>query len=204
MFQIEQELYENGHRYIACIDEVGRGCLYGEVVAAAIILPPFYTIEGSGDSKKLSAKKRALLYNYIINNSLGVGFGSVNAQIVDRINIKQATRLAMKKALENLLANLKESIMPSIVLIDAETIETNIAQRSIINGDNLVHGIGAASIVAKVYRDRLCVEWDKFHPGYDLLNNKGYGTKTHIQAIRELGPTVNHRKTFIKKILEGK
>ena len=204
MFQIEQGLYEKGHRHIACIDEVGRGCLYGEVVAAAIILPPFYTIEGSKDSKKLSPKKRELLYDYIVNNSLGVGFGSVNAQIVDKINIKQATRLAMKKALENLLANLKDNIVPSIVLIDAETIETNIPQRSIIDGDNLVHGIGAASIVAKVYRDRLCIEWNKTDPGYDLHKNKGYGTKAHIQAIRELGPTVNHRKTFIKKILEGK
>lgn len=204
MFQIEQELYKNGHKYIACIDEVGRGCLYGEVVAAAIILPPLYTIEGSKDSKKLSPKKREFLYNYIIKDSIGFGLGCVSSDIIDKINIKQATRLAMKKALENLIYNLKDNIVPSIVLIDAETIETNIKQRSIIDGDNLVHGIGAASIVAKVYRDRLCIDWDKIHPGYDLYKNKGYGTKTHIQAIKELGATAYHRKTFIKKILEGK
>lgn len=204
MFEIEQELYENGHKYIACIDEVGRGCLYGEVVAAAIILPPFYSIEGCKDSKKLSSKKRELLYDYILNNSLGFGIARVSSQIIDIINIKQATRLAMKNALENLILNLKEDILPSIVLIDAETIETNIPQKSIIDGDNIVHGIGAASIVAKVYRDRLCLEWDKIYPGYDLHKNKGYGTKTHIEAIKELGPTENHRKTFIKKILEGK
>jgi len=204
LFEIELELYENGHRYIACIDEVGRGCLYGEVIAAAIILPPFYSIEGSKDSKKLSPKKREFLYDYILKNSLGIGIGSVNSQIIDKINIKQATRLAMKKALENLISNLKYNIEPSIVLIDAETIDTNIPQRSIINGDNLVHGIGAASVVAKVYRDRLCKDWDKIHPGYDLCKNKGYGTKTHIQSLKCLGPTLDHRKTFIKKILEGK
>ena len=204
MYQIEENLYNNSHKYIACIDEVGRGCLYGEVVACAIILPAFYSIEGCKDSKKLSPKKREFLYEYIIKNSIGVGIACVDSRIIDQINIKQATRLAMKRALENLINDLKDDIKPSIVLIDAENIETNIPQMSIIDGDNLVHGISAASIVAKVYRDRLCIEWDKTHPGYDLHKNKGYGTKAHMLALKELGPTINHRKTFIKKILEGK
>lgn len=204
LYQIEENLYSNAHKYIACIDEVGRGCLYGEVIAAAIILPAFYSIEGCKDSKKLSSKKREFLYDYIINNSIGIGIGSVSSEIIDKINIKQATRLAMKRALKNLTNNLPNNIEPSIVLIDAETIETDLPQMNIIDGDNLIHGIAAASVVAKVYRDRLCIEWDKIHPGYDLHKNKGYGTKTHIKAIRELGPTINHRNTFIKKVLEGK
>lgn len=203
LFEIELDLYNKKHKYIACIDEVGRGCLYGEVVACALILPPYYNILGTKDSKKLSEKKRKFLYEYIVHNSIGLGLACVSPQVIDQINIKEATRLAMKNALENLIINLKSDIRPSMVLIDAETIDTNIPQMNLIKGDDLVHGISAASIVAKVYRDNLCLKWDKENPGYDLANNKGYGTKNHISALNELGPSINHRRTFIKKILEG-
>lgn len=203
MYEIEQKLYKKGHKYIACIDEVGRGCLYGDVVAGAVILPPSFTLEGVKDSKKLSEKKREKQYNLIKQEAIAYGFGQVSPDVIDKINIKQATKLAMKLALENLKNNEGTKIIPSFVLVDAETIDTDISQSSIINGDNLVHGISAASILAKVYRDTMCKEWDKIHPGYDLAKNKGYGTKAHRDALLKLGPTDKHRKTFIRKIMEG-
>lgn len=204
MFDIESRLFDKGHRYIACIDEVGRGCLFGDVVACAIVLPPRYVIEGVKDSKKLSPKKRELLYDYIIYDSVAVGIGRVEPDIIDLINIKEATRLAMKKALDNMADKDGNHIIPGQILIDAERIQTDIPQVGIINGDNIVHGIAAASIVAKVFRDRLCLEWDKAHPGFDIAGNKGYGTAKHIKALQEIGPTHLHRRSFISRILEGK
>jgi len=203
LFEIEQELYFRGHRHIACIDEVGRGCLYGDVVAGAVILPPGFTIDGVKDSKKLSEKKREKLFDIIREEAVAYGFGVVSPDVIDKINIKQATRLAMKLALENLRDKEGKRITPSYVLVDAEVIDSKIPQKAVIDGDNLVHGISAASIIAKVYRDRMCQEWDMVHPGYDLAKNKGYGTKFHREALVELGPTNKHRMTFLKNILKG-
>lgn len=204
MFDLERNLYDQGHRYIACIDEVGRGCLFGDVVACAIILPVRYTIEGVKDSKKLSPSKRDKLYDYILRDAIAVGIGRVEPEIIDNINIKEATRLAMKLALQSMQDKLGYRITPTKILIDAEKIETDIPQLGIIDGDNLVHGISAASIVAKVFRDRLCIKWDMDYPGYDLANNKGYGTSKHINALIEKGPVQLHRKSFISRIMEGK
>lgn len=204
MFDIERRLYDEGHRYVACIDEVGRGCLFGDVVACAIILPPRYIIEGVRDSKKLSPSKRELLYDYILNDSIAVGIGRIEPHVIDRINIKEATRLAMKQALDNMTGKDGKQIIPSHILIDAERIQTDIPQSGIIDGDNIVHGISAASIIAKVFRDRLCISWDRVYPGYDIAGSKGYGTARHIQALLEIGPTQLHRKSFISKIMEGK
>ncbi len=204
MFDLERNLYDQGHRYIACIDEVGRGCLFGDVVACAIILPVRYTIEGVKDSKKLSPSKRDKLYDYILRDAIAVGIGRVEPEIIDNINIKEATRLAMKLALQSMQDKLGNRITPTKILIDAEKIETDIPQLGIIDGDNLVHGISAASIVAKVFRDRLCIKWDMDYPGYDLANNKGYGTSKHINALIEKGPVQLHRKSFISRIMEGK
>lgn len=204
MFDLERNLYDQGHRYIACIDEVGRGCLFGDVVACAIILPVRYTIEGVKDSKKLSPSKRDKLYDYILRDAIAVGIGRVEPEIIDNINIKEATRLAMKLALQSMQDKLGYRITPTKILIDAEKIDTDIPQLGIIDGDNLVHGISAASIVAKVFRDRLCIKWDMDYPGYDLANNKGYGTSKHINALIEKGPVQLHRKSFISRIMEGK
>lgn len=204
MFDIEQDLYISGHKLIACVDEVGRGCLYGDVVAGAVILPPMYTIDGVKDSKKLSEKKRELYHDAIKNDAIAWGIGVVGPETIDRINIKQATRLAMKLALQNLKDVNGNSVSPTFVLIDAEQIDTEIPQKSVIDGDNLVHGISAASILAKVYRDRMCLQWDQLHQGYDIAKNKGYGTKAHREALLKSGYTDKHRKSFIKKIMEGK
>lgn len=203
MFEIENRLFEEGHKVIACIDEVGRGCLFGDVVACALSLPPRFTIDGVKDSKKLTEKKRELLYDYILNDALAVGIGIVSSEIIDKINIKQATRLAMKKALESMYDKEGNIISSSLVLIDAEKIEINTPQLGIIDGDNLVHGISAASIVAKVYRDRMCYQWDKEYPEYGIAKNKGYGTRLHIEALKKYGPTKLHRRSFITKIMEG-
>jgi len=204
VFEIERRLYDEGHRFVACIDEVGRGCLFGDVVACAIILPHRYTIDGVRDSKKLSPSKREKLNGYILHDSIAVGLGRITPAVIDRVNIKEATRLAMKQALDNLTDKDGKRIIPSYVLIDAERIQTDIPQLGIIDGDNIVHGISAASIVAKVFRDSLCISWDKAYPGYDIAGNKGYGTAKHIQALLEIGPAELHRKSFISKIMEGK
>jgi len=203
LFEIEQKLFFEGHKLVACIDEVGRGCLYGDVVAGAVILPAGFTIDGVKDSKKLSEKKRENLFEIIKSESVAYGFGVVGPEVIDKINIRQATRLAMKLALNNLRDRDGNRITPSYVLVDAEDVDTNIPQKAVIDGDNLVHGISAASILAKVYRDRMCQEWDMVHPGYDLAKNKGYGTKNHRDALVELGPTNRHRMTFLKNILRG-
>lgn len=200
MLELENSIYKNGFRHIACIDEVGRGCLFGDVVACAIIMPQDLVIEGVKDSKKLSHKKREKLYDKILENALAIGIGRVDASIIDQINIKQSTRLAMKFAVENLRNPLGESIIPDYILIDAEEINIKIPQESIIKGDDKSHGIACASIVAKVYRDRLCLEWDKEFPVYNIAQHKGYGTKEHRDRISEYGPSYLHRQTFLKNI----
>ncbi len=200
MLTLENIIYEKGFKYIACIDEVGRGCLFGDVVACAIIMPKGLLIEGVKDSKKLSPKRRDILYDIILDNATAIGIGRVASSIIDEINIKQSTRLAMKFAVENLKNRSGDSIVPNYILIDAEEINTNIPQDGIIKGDDKSHGIACASIVAKVYRDRLCLEWDKKFPVYNIAQHKGYGTKEHRDKISEYGPTDLHRHTFLKNI----
>lgn len=204
MLEIEKELWDKGYNYIACIDEVGRGCLLGDVVVCAIIMNKGDLIEGVKDSKKLSQKKRENLYDNIIERAVGVGIGRVDAATVDKINIKNATLLAMEKAIENIKDKEGNSLKPDYVLIDAEKLNIDIPQTSIVKGDEKCHGIASASIIAKVYRDRLCIDWDEEYPGYGIAKHKGYGTKQHREMILEHGPTPIHRKTFLTKILSQK
>ena len=204
MFQIEERISNMGYKYIACIDEVGRGCLAGDVVACAIIMPRNLFIDGVKDSKKLTEKKREALYEKIISNSIAWGIGRVSPTIIDEINIKESTRLAMKEAVNNLIDKEGNQILPDFLLIDAEKIDLDIDQESIIKGDEKSFGIACASIVAKVYMDRLCIQWDNEFPGYNLKKHKGYGTKEHRELIKSLGPSPIHRNTFLKKILNTK
>lgn len=201
MNNIEEEIYNLGYKSIAFIDEVGRGCLMGDVLACAIILPRAIEIPGVKDSKKLSEKKRNYLYDKIYESAIGVGIGRVNSKIIDMINIKEATRLAMKLAVENIVDESGKTILPDFLLIDAEKIDLRIEQKSLIKGDDLSHGIACASIIAKVTRDRLCMEWEEEYPGYNIKQHKGYGTKEHRENIKILGASEIHRNTFLKNIL---
>jgi len=191
--------YENQYseyEYICGIDEVGRGPFAGPVIACAIILPKDCDILYINDSKQLSEKKREELYDEIISKAVAFGIGSVPPEQIDDMNILQATYEAMRKAISNL------PITPDILLNDAVTIPgVNIKQVPIIKGDAKSISIAAASIVAKVTRDRLMVAYDKIFPGYDLAGNKGYGSAKHIEAIKELGLTPIHRKSFVKNIV---
>lgn len=180
---------------IAGIDEVGRGCLFGDVIAAAVVLPQGLVIEGINDSKKLSAKKRDALYDQIMEEALAVGIGCVDAETIDRINIKQAARLAMKMALEQL------AVTPQFLLVDAEKVDCDIPQLAIIKGDANSQSIAAASIVAKVTRDRLCEgAWNEAYPEYGIAIHKGYATKLHREQLGILGPTPLHRRSFLRNI----
>ena len=190
MKEFETELYNNGINFIAGIDEVGRGTLVGPVVTAAVILPKDFYDERINDSKKLTEKKRELLYDVIMENAISVGIGISSEDVIDEINILNATKRAMLEAVNNL------SVKPEHLLIDAVKLNTDIPQTSIIKGDAKSESIAAASIIAKVTRDRMMVELDKLHPEYDFKHNKGYGTKKHIEAIRKYGIIKEHRKTF--------
>lgn len=201
MLEIEQELWDKGYKYLACIDEVGRGCLAGSVVACAIVMPPGLLIDGVKDSKQLTPKKREKLFDIIKENAVAVGIGEMDCKIIDNINIKRATQLAMIQAVKNLKDIDGNKITPDYLLIDAEKLDVKVPQMNIIKGDAKCHGIAAASIIAKVTRDRQMDEVDKFYPEYKLAKNKGYGTKEHINALLECGPSEIHRKTFLKKIL---
>ncbi len=190
MKEFETELYNKGINFIAGIDEVGRGPLVGPVVTAAVILPKDFYDERINDSKKLTEKKRELLYDVIMENAISVGIGISSEDVIDEINILNATKRAMLEAVNNL------SVKPEHLLIDAVKLDTDIPQTSIIKGDAKSESIAAASIIAKVTRDRMMVELDKIHPEYDFKHNKGYGTKKHIEAIRKYGIIKEHRKTF--------
>ncbi len=202
MLELEKELWNSGYKNIACIDEVGRGCLAGDVVACAIILPINLLIEGVKDSKKLTPKKRENLYEIIYKNATAVGIGSVDSKTIDSINIKNSTITAMEKAIEGLKDREGKHVVPDFVLIDAEKLTIDIPQMSIIKGDEKCHGIAAASIVAKVHRDRRCErEWSHKYPEYGFEKHKGYGTKAHIEAIKKYGPCAIHRESFLKNII---
>ncbi len=191
VMSVYEEEYKD-YRYICGIDEVGRGPLAGPVVAGAVILSKDYTILYLNDSKKLSEKKREMLYDEIMEHAAAVGIGMADPECIDEINILQATYKAMRLAIKNL------GVRPDILLNDAVTIpEVDIPQVPIIKGDAKSVSIAAASIVAKVTRDRMMKEYDKVYPGYDFASNKGYGTKAHIAGLKELGATPIHRVTFI-------
>lgn len=195
LLKYERE-YGASYQHIAGIDEVGRGCLFGDVVASAVILPQQLVLQDVNDSKKLSAKKRDQLYDIIMDQALAVGIGYVDAATIDRINIKQATRLAMKQAVEGL------AVPADFLLIDAEKVDVPIPQLSVIKGDATSQSIAAASIIAKVTRDRLCQgEWDARYPEYGIAIHKGYGTKFHREQILALGPTPLHRRSFMRNLL---
>lgn len=198
---IEREYSEKGYAYVAGVDEVGRGPLAGPVVCAAVILPlaDEEALAGINDSKKLSAKKRELLAEKIKHVALSYQICEVDEKVIDSVNILQATRLCMKRAVEGL------SLRPDFVLTDGNmTLDIGIPQKSIIKGDQAVCSIGAASILAKVYRDALMCEYAKQYPWYGFERNAGYGTAQHIQAIREVGICPIHRKTFITKFWDGR
>lgn len=195
MLEYEQELWGQGKQRIAGVDEVGRGCLFGDVVAAAVILPQGLVLEDVNDSKKLSVKKREALYDTIWDEALAVGIGVVDVPTIERINIKQASRLAMKMAVESL------GIEPDFLLVDAEKVDVPREQLAVIHGDALSQSIAAASIIAKVTRDRMCLKWDAEFPEYGIAIHKGYATKMHREAINEFGPSRMHRKTFLSKIV---
>lgn len=190
MLEYETELYKKGLTLICGVDEVGRGPLIGPVVAAAVILPTNYFHEDIKDSKKLTEKKREKLYDIIIKDAISIGIGIVDESEIDKINIYEATKVAMKTAINNL------KIKPEHILIDAMKLDLNIPSTSIIKGDAKSESIAAASIIAKVTRDRMLDEMDKEYPMYDLKHNKGYGTKKHLEALKKHGPCVHHRKTF--------
>ena len=195
----QMSVYEEEYsmcQYICGIDEVGRGPLAGPVVAGAVILPKDEPILYLNDSKKLSEKKREALYDEIMEKALATGIGIVSPARIDEINILQATYEAMRQA----IAKLK--VRPDLLLNDAVTIpEVDIPQVPIIKGDAKSVSIAAASIIAKVTRDRLMMEYDEVLPGYDFASNKGYGTKAHIAGLKELGPSPIHRATFIKNFV---
>lgn len=188
---------EYAHCGLICgIDEVGRGPLAGPVVAGAVILPKDEQILYLNDSKKLSEKKREELYDVIMEKAVATGIGIIGPARIDEINILQATYEAMRMAIGNL------QVQPGILLNDAVTIpQVTIPQVPIIKGDAKSVSIAAASILAKVTRDRLMVEYDKVLPGYDFAGNKGYGSAAHIEALKKLGPTPIHRKSFIKNFV---
>ena len=192
--KVYEKEYES-HGWICGIDEVGRGPLCGPVVASAVILPKDCQILYLNDSKKLSEKKREELYDVIMEQAIAVGVGMASPQRIDEINILQATYEAMRQAISSL------KVKPAVLLNDAVTIPgVEIPQIPIIKGDAKSVSIAAASIIAKVTRDRMMVEYDRMYPGYDLGSNKGYGTKVHMEALKTVGPCEIHRKTFIKNI----
>lgn len=181
-----------GYRRIAGIDEAGRGPLAGPVVAAAVILPTRCRIAGVDDSKQLSEEARDRLYAAILQRAVGLGIGSADVGEIDRLNILQATRLAMRRAIEQLVP------LPDYLLVDAVTLPgVRISMRPIIKGDSLSLSIAAASIIAKVTRDRLMVKYDALFPEYDFLSHKGYGTPGHLQRLARHGPCPIHRRTFM-------
>ncbi|HHT7802936.1 TPA: ribonuclease HII [Streptococcus suis] len=190
MLSYEKNLYENGVEFIAGIDEVGRGPLAGPVVAAAVILPKGCKIRHLNDSKKIPKAKHQAIYEEVMERAVAVGIGVMDNHIIDRVNIYEATKLAMLEALGKL------DQQPQHLLIDAMTLDTPIPQTSIIKGDANSLSIAAASIVAKVTRDQMMADYDRQFPGYGFAQNAGYGTVEHLQGLAKHGVTPIHRRTF--------
>lgn len=191
LLKYEKALYKNGVKLIAGVDEVGRGPLVGPVVAAAVILPINYHLDGLNDSKKLTEKKRERFYDILMQEAVAIGIGEASAKEIDEINIYQASKLAMMRALKNL------KIKPEHVLVDAMPLkEIDIPSTSIIHGDALSLSIAAASVIAKVTRDRMMIELDKKYPKYGFAQHKGYPTKKHLEVLQKYGVLDNYRFTY--------
>ena len=205
--KIEEEIYLKGAQSIAGIDEAGRGPLAGPVVVACVVMPRDSMIEGVNDSKKVSEKKREKLYDEIIQEAIAYGVGIISQEEIDKINILNATKEGLILAIKEMEKDLKEKQRgfekPEIILVDALTkIDTDhIPYRSIIKGDAKSYSIAAASIIAKVTRDRIMREWDEVYPMYGFAKHKGYGTASHIAAIKEYGLCPLHRRSFVKNIV---
>ena len=192
----ERELLSRGYKLIAGVDEVGRGPLAGPVVTAAVIMPTDDIIEGVDDSKKLSEKKREKLAELIKSKAIAYSVARIESDEIDEINILNAVKKCMYNAVKSL------TIMPDITLVDGVDLHLPIPAEYVVKGDALSYSIGCASIVAKVYRDNLMKEYAKEYPEYGFEKHKGYGTKNHIETIKEIGPCKLHRKTFIKNFWE--
>ncbi|VTS14657.1 ribonuclease HII [Streptococcus pseudoporcinus] len=200
MLRYERDIYQQGYHCIAGIDEVGRGPLAGPVVAACVVLPKNCKIKGLNDSKKIPKSKHITLFEQIKKQAMGIGIGIVDNDMIDTIDIYQATKLAMLEAINNLK---KVEVIPDYLLIDAMTLDISIPQMPLIKGDANSLSIAAASIIAKVTRDQLMMSYDQTYPGYDFAQNAGYGTKKHLQGLKNYGVTPIHRKSFepIKSML---
>ena len=191
LYKYEKELWKSGINNIAGVDEVGRGPLIGPVVTACVILPHDFKLEGLNDSKKLTEKKREEYYDYIMKNALSVSVGMMDEKVIDKVNIYEATKLAMYQAINN------SKIKPDHVLIDAMKLEElEIPSTSIIKGDAKSISIAAASVIAKVTRDRMMIELDKKYPMYGFKSHKGYPTKKHVEAVSKYGLIEGYRMTF--------
>ncbi len=199
MKEIENSLYDKGYELVAGIDEAGRGPLAGPVCAAAVILPKDLVIDGINDSKKLSEKKRELLFDVITKAAIAYSIEFVSPEVIDEINIRQATALAMHNALKNL-----ETKADFVIVDGNDNIPYEIPFEYVIKGDAKSQTIAAASILAKVSRDRLMTELDKEYPEYCFAKHKGYGTKVHIEAIQKFGVSPVHRKSFMTAKVLGK
>lgn len=197
LLEYENELYQKNIELIAGVDEVGRGPLVGPVVAAAVILKKGYTLEGLTDSKKLSEKKRDLFYEIIKKDAIAVGIGIIPPEVIDEVNIYEASKLAMIEAINNL------EVRPEHILIDAMPLDLDIDSTSIIHGDALSLSIAAASVIAKVTRDRMMYELDKKYPEYGFKKHKGYPTKEHLEAILKYGVLDNYRFSY-KPVMNAK
>lgn len=193
--KIKKEIYEH-YNLIAGIDEVGRGPLAGPVVTCAVIMKKDSHIEGVTDSKKLSRKKMLSLKDEILKDAIEISYGYANNILIDDINIRQATLLAMKNAVESL------ENKPDILLIDAERIDTEIPQLNIVKGDLNEYAISCASILAKIRRDDIMINFSKIYPHYSFQTNDGYGTKKHYEGLEKYGPTPIHRKSFLRKFYQ--
>ena len=202
LYEYENELHDKGINYIGGVDEVGRGPLIGPVVASCVVLPKDFVLEGLTDSKKLSEKKRDKFYDYIIEHALAYGIGVVSPEEIDEINIYEASRKAMLIA----ISKVREQINLEHVLIDAMPINIDIPTTSIIKGDAKSISIAAASVVAKVTRDKMMYELDKKYPMYGFASHKGYPTKKHIEAIHKYGLIDGYRKSYgpVKEVIDEK
>lgn len=193
MLQLEKEAYNKGYRYVCGVDEAGRGPLAGPVCAAAVILPQGHIIEGVNDSKKLSEKKREALFDIIKEQAVAYSIALVDEKIIDQINIREATKLAMKQAVEGLKTK------ADFVMVDGNMLpEISVDAQFIIKGDAKSMSIAAASILAKVTRDSFMLETAKKYPQYQFEKHKGYGTKLHYEMLNQFGPSEIHRQTFLK------
>ena len=195
IFEHDRALLSNNVKLIAGIDEVGRGPLAGPVVTACVVMPYDEMIDGVFDSKKISAKKRETLYDEIMNKAISVSISLRNQDVIDEINILNATKECMKESFSHL------TVKPDLLLVDAVKLEIFENEKAIIKGDATSYAIACASIIAKVYRDRLMAEYATKYPNYDFENNVGYGTKKHIEGIKANGITPIHRLSFLSKII---